>query len=106
VSAVQGPPDEYQLVRQGRALVLTKIQDARAAVLAGSRVLEGEVCQGSFVRISRNRRALWTGRIRELRLGEGGACAAAGQQCVIAFAGFSDFEAGDALEAFRLESIK
>jgi translation initiation factor IF-2 len=104
---VQGPPDEYRLVRQGRAQVLTKIQGVRGgAVLAGSRVLEGEVSQGSFVRISRNRRALWTGRIRQLRLGGGGDRAVAGQECVVAFAGFRDFEAGDAVEAFQLEPIK
>jgi hypothetical protein len=79
LGAVQGPPDEYRLVRQGRAQVLTKIQGVRGAVLAGSRVLEGEVSQGSFVRISRNRRALWTGRIRQLRLGAGGDLAVAGR---------------------------
>jgi translation initiation factor IF-2 len=106
LGAVQGPPDEYRLVRQGRAQVLTKIQGVRGAVLAGSRVLEGEVSQGSFVRISRNRRALWTGRIRQLRLGAGGDLAVAGQECVIAFAGFSAFEAGDVVEAFQLVPTK
>jgi translation initiation factor IF-2 len=69
-------------------------------------VLDGEVSQGSFVRISRNRHALWTGSIRQLRLGGGGDRAAAGQECVIAFAGFRDFEAGEAVEAFQLEPIK
>jgi translation initiation factor IF-2 len=93
-------------VPQGRAQVLTKIQGVGAAVLAESRVLEGEVSQGSFVRISRNRRALWTGRIRQLRLGGRGGRAVAGQECVIAFAGFRDFEAGDAVEAFQLEPTK
>jgi translation initiation factor IF-2 len=100
------PPEEFRLVRQGRAQVLTKIQGVGGAVMAGSRVLEGEVSQGSFVRISRNRRALWTGRIRQLRLGGGGDRAVAGQECAVAFAGFKDFEAGDAVEAFQLEPIK
>jgi hypothetical protein len=67
--SVQGP-DEYRLVRERRAQVLTQIQGVGAAVLAGCQVLEGQVSQGSFVRISRNRRALWTGRIGQLRLGE------------------------------------
>jgi translation initiation factor IF-2 len=106
LGAVQMPPEEYRLVRQGRAQVLTKIQGVGGAVMAGSRVLEGEVSQGSFVRISRNRRALWTGRIRQLRLGGGGDRAVAGQECAVAFAGFKDFEAGDAVEAFQLEPIK
>ena len=102
---MQGP--DYRLVREGRAQVLSKIQSASAAVLAGSRVTEGQVSQGSFVRISRNRRALWTGRIQQLRL-RGGASrraswAAAGQECVIAFDGFNDVQAGDVLEAFQLE---
>src|SRR2546430_14086335 len=88
------PPEECRLVRQGRAQVLTKIQGVGGAVMAGSRVLEGEVSQGSFVRISRNRRALWTGRIRQLRLGGGGDRAVAGQECVIAFAGFRALRPG------------
>src|SRR5437899_9399213 len=86
--SVQGP-DEYRLVREGRAQVLTQIQGGGAAVLASCQVLEGQVSQGSFVRISRNRRALWTGRIRQLRLGgsasRGASQAAEGQECVIAF---------------------
>lgn len=106
LGVVQGPPDEYRLVRQGRAQVLSKIQGVGGGVLARSRVLEGEVSQGSFVRISRNRRALWTGGIRQLRLGGGGDRAVAGQEFVIAFAGFREFEAGDAVEAFQLEPIK
>ncbi|MDQ6919986.1 MAG: hypothetical protein M3170_00050 [Candidatus Dormibacteraeota bacterium] len=94
---------EYRLVREGRAQVLSKMKSASAAVLAGSRVLEGQVSQGSFVRISRNRRALWTGRIRQLRLGGRAGPAAAGQECAIAFDGFTDFQPGDSLEAFELE---
>ncbi|PZS00181.1 MAG: hypothetical protein DLM67_01950 [Candidatus Nephthysia bennettiae] len=78
-------------------------------MLAGSRVLEDQVFQASFVRISRNRRALWTGRIRQLRLrgavSPGASWAAAGQECVIAFDGLNDVQAGDAVEAFQLEAI-
>ncbi|HEY4864432.1 MAG TPA: hypothetical protein VIK45_02860 [Candidatus Dormibacteraeota bacterium] len=87
--------------------MLSKIQSASAAVLAGSRVTEGQVSLGSFVRISRNRRALWTGRIQQLRLrggaSRGASWAAAGQECVIAFDGFNDVQPGDVLEAFQLE---
>jgi translation initiation factor IF-2 len=100
--AVQGP-DEYRPVREGRAQVLTQIQGGGAAVLAGCQVLEGQVSEGSFVRISRNRRALWTGRIRQLRLVGGGSRAAVGQECVIAFDGFNDVKPGDLVEAFQLE---
>jgi translation initiation factor IF-2 len=98
---VQGP--DYRLVREGRAQALSKIQSASAAVLAGSRVTEGQVTQGSFVRISRNRRALWTGRIQRLLLRGGASWAAVGQECVIAFDGFNDVQPGDVLEAFQLE---
>jgi translation initiation factor IF-2 len=95
---VQGP-DEYPLVREGQAQVLTQIQGGGKAVLAGCQVFEGQVSQGSFVRISRNRRAVWTGRIRQLRLG-GASRAAAGQECIIALDEFNDFQPGDSLEAF------
>jgi len=108
VGAVQGP--DYRLVREGRAQVLSKIQSVSAAVLAGSRVIEGQVSQGSFVRISRNRRALWTGRIQQLRLrggaSRGASWAAVGQECVIAFDGFNDVQPGDVLEAFQLEPTR
>jgi len=58
-------------------------------------VLEGQISQGSFVRIARNRRALWAGRIRRLlRFSEGNNRAAAGQERAIAF---------DEFEAFQLE---
>ncbi|MBJ7597083.1 MAG: hypothetical protein DLM67_22970 [Candidatus Nephthysia bennettiae] len=104
---MEGPPDEYRLLPEGRAQVLSKIQSSGPSVLAGSRVLEGQVSQASFVRVSRNRRALWTGRIRQLRLrgaaGLGGTRATAGQECVIAFDGFNDVQPGDAVEAFQLE---
>jgi translation initiation factor IF-2 len=103
-------PDEYRLVREGRAQVLTQIQGGGAAVLAGCRVVEGQVSQGSFVRISRNRRALWTGRIRQLRLegatSRGASRAAVGEECVLAFDGFNDVEPGDSLEAFQLEPTR
>jgi CDGSH-type Zn-finger protein len=47
--------------------------------------------------ISRNRRALGTGRIRQLRLGGRAGPAAAGQECGIAFDGFTDFQPGNSL---------
>jgi translation initiation factor IF-2 len=87
-------------VREGRAQVLTQIQGGGAAVLASCQVLEGQVSQGSFVRISRNRRAVWTGRIRQLQVGAGAGRAAAGQECNIALDEFNDFQPGDSLEAF------
>jgi translation initiation factor IF-2 len=95
------------LVPEGRAQVLSKIQTSGPRVLAGSRVLEGQVSQASFVRVSRNRRALWTGRIRQLRLrgaaSSDASLVAAGQECMIAFDGFNDVQPGDAVEAFQLE---
>jgi translation initiation factor IF-2 len=70
--------------------------------LAGSRVLEGQVSEDSYVRIAREREVLWSGRIRRL---QGGDPALAGQECAIAFDGFEAFQAGDSIETFRLEPL-
>ncbi len=67
----------------------------RLGSLAGCRVLEWQIAQGSFVRVARNRRALRTGRIRRLqRFPELATRAAAGEECRIAFDGFEAFEPG------------
>lgn len=97
---------QHRLVHEGRARVVTKTQSAGEGVLAGSRVLEGQISESSFVRIARNRRALWTGRIRQLRCAGSAGPAGPGQECLIAFDGFQAFEPGDSVEAFQLASTK
>jgi translation initiation factor IF-2 len=100
---VHGP--QYRLIPEGRAQVLTKLQSAQeGGVLASGRVLEGQVSQGSFARISRNRRAVWTGRISRLRVAKGAGPAAVGQECLLGFGEFRDFRPGDLVEVFQLES--
>ena len=99
---MHGP--QYRLIPEGRAQVLTKLQSAQEGVLASGRVLEGQVSQGSFARISRNRRAVWTGRISRLRVAKGAGPAAVGQECLLAFGDFRDFQPGDLVEVFQLES--
>ena len=94
----------YRLVREGQARVLVRIQSSELGILAGSRVLEGQVSKDSHVKIVRNHQVLWAGRIRRLQpAGETGSPAPAGHRCTIAFDGFEAFEAGDSVEAFQLE---
>ena len=94
----------YRLIREGLARVQTRIQSSQAGVLAGSRVLVGQVSKDSYVRVARNRRVLWTGRIRELEgFAKAGRPASAGQNCTIAFDGFEAFQVGDSIEAFQLK---
>ena len=94
----------YRLVREGQARVLVRIQSSELGILAGSRVLEGQVSKNSHVKIVRNHQVLWAGRIRRLQpAGETGSPASAGHRCTIAFDGFEAFKAGDSVEAFQLE---
>jgi translation initiation factor IF-2 len=95
-----------RVVLEGQARVPVRSQSSELGILAGSRVLEGEVSKNSYVRIMRNRQVLWTGRIRRLRgPGEAASPAPAGQRCTFAFDGFEAFEPGDSVEAFQLEHL-
>ena len=94
----------YRQVHEGRVEVLMPIKIPRMGVIAGSRVLDGKVSRGGWVKLSRAGSQIHEGRITSLKhFKEDVREMAAGQECGIGLDGFETFEPGDLMETFRLE---
>lgn len=97
-----GPSDE--LARQGMGRVETRLVIPELGLVAGVQVLEGQLSQTSYVRLTRDQRVLWSGRVQGLqRLTASVRQVDSGQECAVSFEGFNGFEPGDLIEAFQLE---
>jgi translation initiation factor IF-2 len=94
----------YRQVHEGRVEVLMPIKIPRLGIIAGSRVLEGKVSRGGWVKLSRGGSQIHEGRITSLKhFKEDVREMTAGQECGIGLDGFETFEPGDLMETFRLE---
>jgi len=94
----------YRQIREGRVEVITPIKIPRLGIIAGSRVLEGKVSRGGWVKLSRGKEQVFEGRISSLKhFKEDVREMPAGQECGIAVEGYEAFVAGDTMETFRLE---
>jgi translation initiation factor IF-2 len=84
--------------------VITPIKIPRMGVIAGSRVTEGKVSRGGWVKLFRGREMVFEGRISSLKhFKEDVREMPAGQECGIGLEGFDAFEPGDTMETYRLE---
>src|SRR2546429_196369 len=94
----------YRQIREGRVEVITPIKIPRTGIIAGSRVLEGKVSRGGWVKLFRGREQLFEGRINSLKhFKEDVREMPAGQECGIGLEGWEDFQPGDSMETYRLE---
>jgi translation initiation factor IF-2 len=94
----------YRQIREGKVEVITPIKIPRLGVIAGSRVLEGKVSRGGWVKLLRGKEQVFEGRINSLKhFKEDVREMPAGQECGIGLEGFEAFEAGDTMETYRLE---
>ncbi|HEX2645851.1 MAG TPA: EF-Tu/IF-2/RF-3 family GTPase, partial [Candidatus Dormibacteraeota bacterium] len=94
----------YRQIREGRVEVVTPIKIPRIGVIAGSRVVEGKVSRGGWVKLFRAREQVYEGRISSLKhFKEDVREMLAGQECGIGLEGWEDFQAGDSMETYRLE---
>ncbi|HKW06320.1 MAG TPA: translation initiation factor IF-2 [Candidatus Dormibacteraeota bacterium] len=94
----------YRQVREGSVEVVTPIKIPRTGIIAGSRVTEGKVSRGGWVKLFRNRQMIHEGRINSLKhFKEDVREMPAGQECGIGLEGWEDFQAGDTMETYRLE---
>src|SRR5438309_2543920 len=57
----------YRQVHEGRVEVITPIKIPRLGIIAGSRVLEGKVSRGGWVKLFRGREQVFEGRITSLK---------------------------------------
>ena len=94
----------YRQIREGRVEVITPIKIPRTGIIAGSRVVEGKVSRGGWVKLFRGREMIHEGRINSLKhFKEDVREMPAGQECGIGLEGWEDFKPGDAMETYRLE---
>jgi translation initiation factor IF-2 len=111
----------YKLVPEGRVEVITPIKIPRLGIIAGSRVVDGKVSRGGWVKLHRQPAAatrggagsrtvsasdepLFEGAISSLKhFKEDVREVTAGQECGIGLQGWEDFQAGDYMETFRRE---
>ena len=94
----------YRQIREGRVEVIMPIKIPRLGIIAGSRVLEGKVSRGGWVRLFRGREMVHEGRISSLKhFKEDVREMPAGQECGIGLEGYETFTAGDTMETYRLE---
>jgi translation initiation factor IF-2 len=94
----------YRQIREGRVEVITPIKIPRLGIIAGSRVVEGKVTRGGWVKLFRAREMVHEGRISSLKhFKEDVREMPAGQECGIGLEGFESFVPGDVMETYRLE---
>ncbi|TMC00062.1 MAG: translation initiation factor IF-2 [Chloroflexi bacterium] len=94
----------YKQIREGTVEVITPIKIPRLGIIAGSRVTEGKVTRGGWVKLFRGKELVHEGRISSLKhFKEDVREMPAGQECGIGLEGFEAFLPGDSMETYRLE---
>ena len=97
---------ETEVVELGKIEVRRTFQVPRVGVVAGSYVLAGAVPRNAKVRLVRDGRLVYTGRIGSLRrFKEDVAQVREGFECGVGIAGYNDVKIGDIIEAFREEQV-
>jgi translation initiation factor IF-2 len=91
----------------GKAEVRQVFNIPRVGTIAGSAVTEGVVKRAGHVRVLRDRKVIFTGKIGSLkRVKDDVREVAQGFECGIGVDGFSDLKQGDVLEVYELEEIR
>lgn len=97
---------ETREVVAGRASVIELFSISRMGTVAGCRVDSGRMLRNSSVRVIRNNRTIFDGKIESLRrFTQDVREILSGQECGIFINGFNDFELGDILESYTFEEI-
>ncbi|NTV53502.1 MAG: translation initiation factor IF-2 [Candidatus Firestonebacteria bacterium] len=96
----------YHEVPTGRADVKTAFKLSSGLVTAGSQVASGKILRGSQAKVIRDGKILHTGKIESLRRFKDDVKeVSTGMECGIVLAGFTDYQAGDVIDAFQLEEV-
>jgi translation initiation factor IF-2 len=106
-AAMEGLLDpKYVEKLMGRAEVRNLFSVPRYGMIAGSYVLEGKVVRDAPTRIVREGKSVFEGKIDSLRrFKEDVKEVAAGYECGVGVAGFSDLRVGDLIETYELERV-
>ncbi|MDY6268688.1 MAG: translation initiation factor IF-2 [Selenomonadaceae bacterium] len=97
---------KYKEVVQGR-VEIRQVMKFSKALVAGSYVLEGKICNNSKIRIIRDNVEIFDGEIDSLRRFKDEVKEVnAGYECGISIIDFRDFKEGDIIEAYTMEEIE
>lgn len=96
---------KYKEVIQGR-VEIRQVMKFSKALVAGSYVLDGKICNNSKIRIIRDNVEVFDGEIDSLRRFKDEVKEVnAGYECGISIVDFRDFKEGDIIEAYTMEEI-
>lgn len=103
--AMEGLLDPKYVERlMGRVEVRNLFTVPKYGIIAGSHVLEGKVVRDSPMRVLREGRIIYEGKIDSLRrFKEDVKEVSSGYECGVGILGFSDLKVGDLIEAYELE---
>jgi translation initiation factor IF-2 len=98
-------PEEHEVV-VGKAEVLAVFRASRLGRVAGCRVTEGELRRNGQIRVIRNDETIFEGEFASLRRHQEDVREVRqGFECGVGIRGFNDFEEGDLLECFVMETV-
>ncbi|WP_426732432.1 translation initiation factor IF-2 [Myxococcus faecalis] len=91
----------------GRAEVRNTFNVPRLGTIAGAAVLDGVMKRGAFVRLMRENKQLFSGKMASLRRFKDDVKEVAqGFECGIGIESFNDLKAGDIIEAYEIEETR
>jgi translation initiation factor IF-2 len=91
----------------GRAEVRNTFNVPKLGTIAGAAVLDGVMKRGSFVRLMRENKQLFSGKMASLRRFKDDVKEVAqGFECGIGIENFNDLKAGDIIEAYEIEETR
>jgi len=98
---------KFQEVFQGRAEVRNTFKVPKAGIIAGCMVLEGVIPRSASVRLLRDNRVIYEGKIGSLRHFKNDVAEVRqGFECGIGIEKFQDVKVGDIIEGFKIEELK
>jgi translation initiation factor IF-2 len=91
----------------GEAIVRMLFKSTKAGTIAGCYVSDGKMIQGAILKVLRNKKQIFEGKIDALRHYKDEVKEmVASQECGISTNGFNDFQEGDILQCYVKEQIK
>ncbi|HEY8182692.1 MAG TPA: translation initiation factor IF-2 [Thermoanaerobaculia bacterium] len=98
---------KFQEVFQGRAEVRNTFKVPKAGVIAGCMVVDGVIPRTASVRLLRDNRVIYEGKIGSLRHFKNDVSEVRqGFECGIGIEKFQDIKVGDVIEAFKVEQLE
>jgi translation initiation factor IF-2 len=98
---------KFQEVFQGRAEVRNTFKVPKAGVVAGCMVVDGTIPRSATVRLLRDNRVIYEGKIGSLRHFKNDVSEVRqGFECGIAIERFQDIKVGDVIEGFKVEKLE